>query len=105
MSWIGIGSTQGWVFHRRTGRSAVGQQLMQRAGVVGGRLPRLTSETLELGPGDVVILATDGLSPLRSVPETLPHEPQRVAERILEQGQRRDDAMVLVARFLVEARS
>jgi hypothetical protein len=70
-------------------------------GVVGYRLPRVTVHTTWLGPGDLLVLASDGIAPsfiddLRPEGAVGP-----LADRILAGHARAaDDAMVLVARLV-----
>ena len=76
------------------------ETILTRAGVVGLELPRLQASVTTVAPGDVVILATDGisrtfLSGLRPL-----DTPQLLAERILRRHAKgTDDALVLAARY------
>jgi hypothetical protein len=99
MTWIGVGDVFG-VLLRAQDRTPRTETLLQRSGVVGLALPALQESVLRVGPGDVLILATDGvrtdfaagLKPLGPAP--------RLAERILaSHGKDTDDKLVLVARY------
>jgi len=75
------------------------EHLLLRGGLIGCQMPIPVEASQPLSPGDLIVLATDGVrgdfTPLLNGYEP----PQRIAERILERhatGQ--DDALVLVAR-------
>ena len=99
LEWLGVGNVQGAV----TATSGTTTRLVTRGGVIGGRLPPLRSTVLRLAPGDVVTLFTDGVDD-RAVHDVRPLErPQALAGALLERHTvGRDDALVLVARFLRE---
>jgi len=71
-------------------------------GVVGHALPsRLSTTTLPLSRGDLVILSTDGLSNRFHDEFRLEGTVQQIADNILkEYWLAKDDALVLVARYL-----
>lgn len=94
VAWAGIGNVEGWHL-RTTGREA----LISRAGVVGYQLssPRLRSSPL--APGDMFVLATDGIS-ARFGEDITTVPPDRLASTLFERHARAtDDALVLVARY------
>jgi negative regulator of sigma-B (phosphoserine phosphatase) len=71
-----------------------------RPGIIGYRLPPLNTAIVSLRPGDLIVLATDGLregyleavSPLQELQET--------TRRVLaSHGRSNDDALLLVARY------
>jgi hypothetical protein len=98
MTWIGIGNIQGVLARARPYRAGGDAVLLPRPGIVGRTLPRIGPETLAVEPGDVLVLATDGIAP-EFGHDPLPQEPpQHQAERILERHVRGDDdALVVVA--------
>ncbi len=98
--WLAVGNVDAGVV-RRDG--PVGRprrwSVPLRPGVLGDRLPPLREAALELRAGDVVVAATDGLSPLflDSVdPSLAPEAMARALHRLHATGD--DDALVLVAR-------
>lgn len=100
VSWLGVGNIVGRVL--RGGRSAGLRtaNLVQRPGMIGGRLPPLVTQTIPLGTGDVLIFATDGVHPDFAGHVDLNDSPQHIAEGILVRcGKESDDALVVVARF------
>jgi serine phosphatase RsbU (regulator of sigma subunit) len=98
MAWAGVGNVAGLVLH--TGHSPSTKLIRGRAGIVGGRLPKLHTETLTLGDGDVILLASDGISPNFAY-LGMAHLPlQRLVDEILaSQGMPTDDALVVAARY------
>jgi len=100
MTWLGVGNVQG-VLMRSDARNGNAQEsLLLRAGVVGSQLPALQATVLPIAKGDTLIFVTDGIR--SDFPATLSarENPQRAADRILEQYRSgNDDALVLVTRI------
>ena len=98
MAWAGVGNVAGVVLH--TGHSPSTKLIRGRAGIVGGRLPKLHTETLTLGDGDVILLASDGISPNFASLE-MAHLPlQRLVDEILAAHRMpTDDALVIAGRY------
>lgn len=101
MTWLGVGNVEGQLL-RAQATGPRRDSLLLRGGVVGLRLPALNAEIVPVGPGDTLILATDGV---RSdfANERLPQQdaPQVLADYILARcGKQNDDALVLVVRYL-----
>jgi serine phosphatase RsbU (regulator of sigma subunit) len=99
LSWIGVGNVEAVVWRLDPRALPRREHLMLRGGLVGCQMPIPFEASQPLAPGDLVVLATDGVRgdylPLLNGYDP----PQRIAERILERhatGQ--DDALVLVAR-------
>lgn len=102
MTWAGVGNVEGLMVRAVKWENSSRESLMLRGGVVGHRMPPLTASIVQMGFGDILILATDGVEFTYSsakLPLALP--PQRLAEHILTAyAKETDDALVLVARFL-----
>jgi serine/threonine protein phosphatase PrpC len=80
-------------------KGCVQEMLLLRAGVVGSQLPSLQAAVLPISRGDILFFATDGIR--GSFVESLSgrENPQRAANRILENYRTgNDDALVLVVR-------
>jgi len=100
MTWIGIGNVQGVLMRANTKRGNGQESLLLRGGVVGAQLPSLQATVLPISRGDTLIFATDGIRSDFSADLSVRENPQRAADRILNQYQRgNDDALVLVARL------
>jgi phosphoserine phosphatase RsbX len=100
LTWLGIGNVLGIL--RRTGlpMDATGELLLLRAGVVGSHLPHLRPSILRVVPGDILVLATDGVEGGFVARISSIEAPLRVAQAILDSYNKRiDDALVLVARY------
>lgn len=100
LEWSGIGNIESILWHlpgRADGRR---ESVASRGGVVGYQVPRLHVTRLEVAPGDICCLATDGIS-TAFVEKTPPYmEPHYLAEHILAGYARdNDDALVLAVRF------
>ena len=101
MSWLGVGNVQGVLLRRGEWRRMASEALLLRAGVVGHHIPVLRESTVSVMPGDLLMLATDGVRP-DFVQSVIPAQPvQALADRILAQHVKdTDDGLVLVARYL-----
>lgn len=99
LSWLGIGNVDAHLFHADALMMRRREAIMPRGGVVGHNLPKANATTISVTPGDILILATDGISS-RFVDIRYSGSPQEIAADILAQyGKATDDALVLVARY------
>ncbi len=98
LTYAGIGNTR--IMIVRGTRPVI--HLSSNYGIVGGGYRKLTPETVELHPGDLVILSSDGIKErcdLSAYGDALRGDVQQLAERILHDWAREtDDAAVLVFR-------
>lgn len=100
MTWLGVGNVQGVLMRSDARKGNVQESLLLRAGVVGSQLPALQATVLPIVRGDTLFFATDGVRSDFSVTLSARENPQRAADRILEQYRNgSDDALVLVARL------
>jgi hypothetical protein len=101
ITWAGVGNVAGMLLRAGAADPSRRESLLLRGGVVGFQLPALSEDVLAVGPGDTLVLATDGVQPGFAEGLVLGPPPQELAERILAQHLKgSDDALVLVARFL-----
>jgi phosphoserine phosphatase RsbX len=101
MTWLGVGNVQGVI--RRTGFMPIPRrdELLLRAGIIGGEIPPLQAAVLPVWHGDTIYLATDGIDGEFAQELKSPEMPKRAAEVILSRyAKGDDDALVLVARVV-----
>ncbi len=100
MRWLAVGNVS--AVHLRPSESCSAKYLPLRGGIVGARIPRLRDvDHVPMRPGDLVVLATDGLR--SEFPRAVdPRQtPQAIADSVLKQCARgTDDALVLVILYL-----
>jgi len=101
MTWLAVGNVQGVLMRATTGKGNGQEPLLLRAGVVGSQLPALQATVLPIARGDTLFFATDGVRSDFSTSLSARENPQRAADRILEQYRSgNDDALVLVVRLM-----
>jgi hypothetical protein len=105
MAWVGVGNVSALLLRSVDGAPTRRERLVQAAGIVGAQLPELRVVGVTLSPGDVLLLATDGIR--EGFGEDLAPQGgdlQRLADRVvIDHATRTDDALVLVARYLGRA--
>jgi negative regulator of sigma-B (phosphoserine phosphatase) len=98
MTWLGVGNVEGSLFRADGTRR---EALLLRGGVVGYQLPILRAAVLPIAPGDVLILATDGIRGDFTACVPVGRPPEQVADDIIGgHAKSDDDALVLVAGYL-----
>jgi hypothetical protein len=99
-TWLGVGNVGGKML--RTGADpAATLYLSPLGGIVGYELPSLHVSSLEARPGDVLVLATDGVREDFGLGWRIARPVQEIADSLLEGfGREDDDALVVVARYL-----
>lgn len=101
LTWVGVGNVEGRIWPAVPGDTLTRQAPPLRGGVVGHHLPRLTSTTLPLTRGDLMILSTDGIKHDFHDRFRLTGTVQQIADDIADDyWVEKDDALVLVARYL-----
>jgi len=98
LEWIGVGNVDAVVVHAEPSRAP--SALILSGGVVGYRLPVVRVRMLTLSPGDLLVMATDGVRAEFAEDIDPGLDPQPLAEALLAQfGKASDDALVLVVRY------
>jgi len=99
LTWTGVGNVEGRLLRAAAAPGIAPESTLIKGGVVGYSLPTVRPTTTELGHGDTVVLATDGISSGFSGSLAPGIPPQELADRILaEHGRGTDDALVVVVR-------
>jgi phosphoserine phosphatase RsbX len=100
LSWIGIGNVTADLVSKTPGGVQLRASALLAGGIVGYRIPHaLATHQVSIGPGDLLVIATDGIleDHVQGIDFAAPT--MSIAEHILDAYSREsDDALVLVAR-------
>jgi negative regulator of sigma-B (phosphoserine phosphatase) len=100
VTWVGVGNVAGTLVRPSSSEHPICDTMMLRPGVVGSRLPVLQPLVLPIAPGDLMVLATDGIRP--ECDERFPFDapPRAIAEHISSAHHMgHTDTLVMVARY------
>lgn len=101
LTWAGVGNVEALLVAALPAGGRARQWLTNRGGVVGYRLPAVEPRVVPIRPGDLLILATDGIDERFGSEQIPSYTPDELAHAILERhGKATDDALVLVLRWL-----
>jgi negative regulator of sigma-B (phosphoserine phosphatase) len=101
MTWLGVGNVRGILRRFAHSSNPPREELLLRAGVIGGQIPPLQAAVLPVFAGDTLFLASDGINGDFAQERAMLETPQRLAEFILSKyAKTNDDALVLVARIV-----
>ena len=99
-TWMGVGNVEARLFRADADISPQCEHILLRSGLVGLQLPALQATLMPLGPGDLLLFATDGIQPDFEVGINPAETPKQVAEGILSRHFKgTDDALALVVRY------
>jgi serine phosphatase RsbU (regulator of sigma subunit) len=99
-SWVGVGNVEGVRYRPGTDAKVGREPLISVAGVVGYQIRPLRERDAVLEPGDLFVLASDGISPRFIESVVIGWELEDLARTIMTRYARaNDDALVLVARY------
>lgn len=105
VTWMGVGNVEAELWSAAPAAPASRIALTTRGGVVGYQLPALRATTHPVQPGDLLLLATDGIRSGFSAALVPSQRPQQIADDIVARHARSsDDALVLVVRLLGQER-
>ncbi len=97
IEYVGVGNTA----IRRFGKADT--RLVSKDGVVGHTMRSLLPQTMQLEPGDLIVLHTDGVSSrftAEDYPGALHHSPEEVTRNIVQRyGKDHDDAACIAVRY------
>jgi hypothetical protein len=101
MTWLGVGNVEGRVLSGYPSAMLPKGSLALRSGIPGHELPSVRSATLDVRPGDVLVLATDGIKAVFGDSLDISGSTQAISERILAAHRKpADDALVVAIRYL-----
>jgi negative regulator of sigma-B (phosphoserine phosphatase) len=101
MTWLGVGNVEGRVLSGDRATPRAKESLALGRGVLGHELPAVQAATIPVQPGDVLLLATDGVHAGFADSLELSGSSQAISERIVaDHWKRSDDALVIVVRYL-----
>ena len=101
MTWLGVGNIEGLVLSADPSALQPKGYLALGSGVLGHELPSVRIATLDVRPGDVLILATDGVETAFADSVDISGSAQDISERILAAHWKPiDDALVLAVRYV-----
>jgi negative regulator of sigma-B (phosphoserine phosphatase) len=101
MTWLGVGNVEGRVLSGDPSTTRPKGSLALGRGVPGHELPAVRAASVGMRPGDVLVLATDGVDAGFGDALELNGSSQAISERILAQHWKPpDDALVIVVRYL-----
>jgi len=101
LTWLGVGNVEAALLRADPNARPVAERVVLRSGLVGYGLPELQATVVPIAPGDLIVFATDGISPAFVSGWVLSDPPQRIADCIMAKHfKQTDDALVLVARYL-----
>ncbi|HLE32625.1 MAG TPA: SpoIIE family protein phosphatase [Bacteroidota bacterium] len=100
MTWVSVGNVEGILVRMNSNDQPNIERVLQRGGVVGFKLPPIHASMISIVPGDILVLASDGVKP-QFVGDIKRKEPvDKIAEEIGERYRRgTDDAIVLAGKY------
>jgi phosphoserine phosphatase RsbX len=101
LTWLGVGNVEGRVLSADPSATQPKGSLALTNGIPGHELPRLRTAALDVRPGDVLVLATDGIASAFADSLDISGSTRAIGERILaDHWKPSDDALVVVVRYL-----
>jgi phosphoserine phosphatase RsbX len=101
ITWLGVGNVEGRVLSANPGEMTPKASLGLGRGVPGHELPPVSAATVDVRPGDVLLLATDGIATAFADSLDVSGSTQAISERIVDKHwSRLDDALVVAVRYL-----
>jgi len=100
IAWLGVGNVEGRLLRTEPDASHPSECTLLRGGLVGLHLPALHASVLPVAPGDLLVLATDGIRAGFDRSVDIRKTPESIADTVLQQHFKgTDDGLVLVARY------
>ncbi len=103
MTWLAVGNVEACLL-RADPATREKPYVLMRAGVVGQNLPPLRAEIMSVSPGDVLVMATDGIQSGFASSIDIRMPPQEIADALMARfAKKTDDALVMVLRWRGES--
>lgn len=103
ITWLGVGNVEGRVLSFDPAARRPKASLPLAGGVPGHELPAMMTATVDVRPGDVLVLATDGIVAAFADSLDISGSAQAISDRIMtDHWKQTDDALVLAVRYLGE---
>jgi negative regulator of sigma-B (phosphoserine phosphatase) len=100
LDWVCVGNVEGLVLRPGSPRRGTYAAVVQRGGVVGYQLPPLKVSHVALAPGDVIVLATDGIrGGFHESLDLAASAPELADDIVRRYAKTSDDALALVVRY------
>jgi phosphoserine phosphatase RsbX len=100
MTWLGVGNVDGLLFRNNRNAKPDHESLFLSGGVIGYQLPPLRPSIIPVNRGDTLIFSTDGIRSGYTQELDFEDSPQRIAEAIITNFNRKtDDALAIVVRY------
>lgn len=95
MTWLAVGNVEA-VLRRGSSPHAKPVAILPRGGIIGDRLPPLNPATLAVAPGDLLLLATDGIDSMFVRDVCCMEQPRQLVNHIFARhAKSTDDALIL----------
>src|ERR1041385_5414403 len=79
ITWLGIGNVEAVLWRANSGTHTAPERVLLHSGLLGLRLPQLQTNTLPIGPGDLLVIVTDGIAPEFHETMVRSDSPQQIA--------------------------
>ena len=101
MTWVGVGNVEGRVLSGDPSATRLKGSLALGSGIPGHQLPNVRATTIDVRPGDVLVLATDGIEAAFGDSLDTSGPAQAITDRVLAAHWKpSDDALVVAVRYL-----
>lgn len=101
LTWLGVGNVNAILLRHNVNASPPADSILLRGGVVGYQLPDLRAFIIPITPGDLILIATDGIRFGFEQGVIGTDRVQSIADRVMAQHcLKTDDALVLATRYV-----
>ena len=105
MTWLAVGNVEA-ILRRYSMPRSKPIAILPRGGIVGDRLPPLNPATLSVSPGDLLLLATDGIGSIFTREIDRMEQPRQLVNHIFTQHAKdTDDALILGVQWMNGSRA